>query len=215
MVMTRNLYKIIGLFISLVLPLFLVSFKIHCSGNQVVNLLLKEGIIWLFFIALLIIARYGEKDPILFNASNINFITIAGISVLIVLSMIAVSIIYRVLYALVLRSHPPHEELLDKLLKFPVWLKLLIVLRAGIIEETFFRAYGITRIQQLTNNKFLAFIIPLLFFAACHYSYGTLNHVTGALLLGIILSVYYLKTKSLLPNIIGHAFFDVLGLFIH
>ena len=208
----RNIYTYAGLVVALVLPVMLSLFKLTFCTNLIANLLIKECVIWTLFLIVLAIAKYGEQEPIEFTTNNMSMRSTIGRSIIIVLSIFVFGMFYGIIYLLVMKTHPPHESIVDQLKKFPLWLKLFVAIRAGIVEETLFRAYGMTRIKRLTNNNALAFIIPLLFFAVGHYSYGTLNHIVGAFFIGAILATYYLNSKNLIANIIAHFLFDLIAL---
>ena len=87
------------------------------------------------------------------------------------------------------------------------WAVLLTVIRAGIAEEVFYRGYAIERLQAITNSKWVAAVIPLIFFAAFHYRQG-LPGVILALVMGAILTALYLWKRDLIANIIAHFMID-------
>jgi uncharacterized protein len=213
--LTLKLYKYCGLFIALILPFIFLVIR-HSEGPVTQSGLIKgEILFWALFIMLLALAKYGEGEPIDFSGNSMKLIKTIGLSVLVLLSLILAGMIYRLFYRFVLKSEPPHEELTQAMSKYPVWLKTMLVIRAGVIEETFFRAYAITRIKQLTNSNLLAYTIPLLVFAIGHFAYGNLNHIIGAFILGLVLTVYFVRSKNLPANIIGHSLYDALGFILH
>jgi len=89
------------------------------------------------------------------------------------------------------------------------WVATLIALRAGFAEEIFYRGYAIERLQSLTGYKWLAVLVPLVIFAAAHYRQG-LGGIVAALILGGVLTIFYLKFRDLIANIIGHFLEDFL-----
>jgi membrane protease YdiL (CAAX protease family) len=58
--------------------------------------------------------------------------------------------------------------------KIPVWLETLMVLRAGIVEELFFRG-AIERLEAIGCGRVLAAGIPLSIFAITHWTRGPAN----------------------------------------
>ena len=205
-------YSYIGLFVVLVLPVLSVIFRPANYSLTNSHLLIGECIIWVLFLLVVVLAKYGEQQPLAFSGNGTSLLKSMVQSVIIIICMLLAGVVFSLFYRFVLKTQPPHETYFDKLLKLPFWLKLMLVIRAGVVEETFFRAYAISRIKQLTNNNFLAFSIPLIVFAACHYTNGGLNHVAGTFIIGIVLSVAYLKTKNLLANMMAHTLFDALFL---
>ena len=89
----------------------------------------------------------------------------------------------------------------------PVWLIFLIVVRAGVVEELFYRAYAIDRLERLGFGRIASSLIPLAIFAAAHWSGGLANSLI-ALSLGAIFTAFYLWRRDLVSNIFGHFLID-------
>jgi membrane protease YdiL (CAAX protease family) len=104
-------------------------------------------------------------------------------------------------------THSAASHLFDKL---PVWLILLVVVRAGVVEEFFYRAYSIDRLERLGFGRIAASLIPLAIFAAAHSSGGLVN-VLMALVLGTIFTAFYLWRRDLVSNIFGHFLIDFIA----
>src|SRR5215472_17874047 len=83
------------------------------------------------------------------------------------------------------------------------WVLLVTLVRAGFIEEFFYRGYAIERLQSLTGNKSLAAAIPLFFFAIFHYRQGWAGIII-ALLSGAVLTGVYLLRRNLWVTIVAH-----------
>jgi membrane protease YdiL (CAAX protease family) len=96
------------------------------------------------------------------------------------------------------------------LAKLPVWLVTLIVVRAGVLEELFYRGYAIERLEALGLNRFWAGTIPLVIFSVGHWTGGWANMVI-ALVLGAALTLFYLWRRDLVANIIGHFLVDFIS----
>ena len=92
-------------------------------------------------------------------------------------------------------------------LSVSMWATTLTVARAGIAEEVFYRGYAIERIEALTGNRWLAALLPLAAFAAFHYRQG-LAGVFLALVLGAILTGFYLWKRNLVANMLAHFLVD-------
>lgn len=98
-------------------------------------------------------------------------------------------------------------------MKLPVWLVLLVVLRAGVVEELFYRGYAIERLQRLGLNRWAAALIPLIIFGFAHGANGWGN-IAIALALGVVLTASYLWRGDLLANMIGHFLVDLIGVLL-
>ena len=83
----------------------------------------------------------------------------------------------------------------------------LTVIRAGFSEELFYRGYAIERLETLTGKKWLAAGIPLLAFALFHFSAGAAA-VLLALVLGAIITAFYLWKRDLMAVMFAHFLVD-------
>lgn len=84
---------------------------------------------------------------------------------------------------------------------------LLTVARAGLSEELFYRGFAFERIEWLSGNKWIAAAIVILGFGLFHYSQG-LAGIMLALVLGAILTGFYMWKRNLAATIIAHFLVD-------
>jgi len=206
-------YKWSGLFVALVLPLVVSIIFKRLGVNS--GSIPKEATMWCLLILLFLIVKYGEKESFVVLGFSQRPAKSLGYGLLILLSICLALAIYMGFYFLIFKTRPPQEKWVNELAATSIWMKLLIAIRAGVTEETFFRAYGISRLKQLTGNKYVAVLAPLVIFAGGHYSYGTFNHVAAAFVTGGVMTYYYLKRKNLVANIIAHTLLDATLLLIH
>ena len=85
------------------------------------------------------------------------------------------------------------------------------MIRSGIVEELFFRGYAIERLEAIGCGRVLSATIPLALFAATHWT-GGIENVILALVLGAVVTLFYLWRRALAANMIGHGLSDFLGL---
>jgi membrane protease YdiL (CAAX protease family) len=83
----------------------------------------------------------------------------------------------------------------------------LVTLRAGIVEELFYRGYAIERLESLTGSRAIAILAPLACFAAAHYRQG-IGGIVAAAVLGGLLTIVYLRRRDLVTNMTAHASAD-------
>ena len=95
--------------------------------------------------------------------------------------------------------------------KIPIWLNTLMVIRAGVVEELFFRGYAIERLEAVGCGRLVSAAIPLAIFAGTHWTGGVPN-VIIAFVLGGVVTLFYLWKRDLVANMIGHGLSDFLGL---
>lgn len=84
---------------------------------------------------------------------------------------------------------------------------LLTVLRAGVSEEILYRGFALQRLEALTGSKRVAASAVILAFALFHYSQGLAGMVL-ALVLGAILTGFYLWKRDLVACITAHFLVD-------
>jgi uncharacterized protein len=90
-----------------------------------------------------------------------------------------------------------------------LWVMSLMVLRAGIVEEICYRGYAIERLEKISGNWIVYFLLPLILFGLFHYKQG-LGGIIISFVAGVILAVLYIKRRDLKANIITHFLVDFL-----
>ena len=193
----------IGLFLSLFAFLVIRQTILYFAPTLTTSsAIVKETLLWMSAVALLIIIRRGERLPF----SSIGLGTSRWWKSILLGLVIAVvsAVVGGVLAALSGYGHGPGSAAFEKL---PLWLITLIVLRAGVVEELFYRGYAIERLQAVGLKPVWAAGIPLIIFAVGHWTGGVANIVI-ALALGAILTGFYLWRRDLVANMIGHGLVD-------
>ncbi len=89
----------------------------------------------------------------------------------------------------------------------PIWVWFIMVTRAGIAEELFYRGYAIERLTALTGSKWVAISIPIIIFSLGHFRQGP-GGILISFVAGSILTATYLWKKDLLANMICHFTID-------
>lgn len=165
----------------------------------------RETLNWVCAIGLVLIIRFGER-------LSFGSVGIGGNSIKSSLGWGAVIAVVCAVIAFVVAAltHYTGGSSGAALARLPLWLVTLIVLRAGVLEELFYRGYAIERLEALGLNRIWAATIPLLIFGVAHWTGGWANIVI-ALLLGAVLTLFYLWRRDLVANIIGHFFVDFIA----
>jgi membrane protease YdiL (CAAX protease family) len=91
--------------------------------------------------------------------------------------------------------------------KLPLWVVFLVVVRAGVVEELFYRGYAIERLQVLGLGRVPSWLIPLAIFSLAHWTGGAAN-ILIALVLGGILTAFFQWRRDLVANMFGHFLVD-------
>lgn len=164
--------------------------------------ILKEALIWASAAALLVIIRRGER----LSLRSIGLGTCRwwksiawGFVIAVVSAAVAGGLAYLTGY-----GHGPGSAAFEKL---PLWLITLIVIRAGVVEELFYRGYAIERLRLFGLGRFWSVIIPLVIFSLGHWSGGVAN-ILIAFAAGALLTGFYLWRRDLVANMTGHGLVD-------
>ncbi|MEY2541638.1 MAG: protease family protein [Verrucomicrobiota bacterium] len=193
----------IGLFLSIFAILIIRQAVSYFWPTLIFTAVLwKESLIWLCAIVLLVIIRRGERLP--FTSIGIGT---APLWKSILWGLVLAVICGAVGAAIAVLTHFNGGKTGEALDKLPVWLVTLIVIRAGVVEELFYRGYAIERLQALGLNRYWAAAVPLIIFSLGHWTGGWPNIVI-ALALGAVLSGFYLWRRDLVTNMIGHFMVD-------
>lgn len=90
----------------------------------------------------------------------------------------------------------------------PLWLTLLITLRAGIVEEFLFRFYPIGRLATATGSIALAVIVPGLVFIGLHAGGWGVMHLVPVTLATIVFTLLYLWKRDFWCSALAHFLVD-------
>ncbi len=193
----------LGLFVSLfAMVVIRQAFVFFVPEITFAGAIVKETLIWASAAALLVIIRRGEGLP--FRSIGLGtcrwWKSIAwGFVIAIVSAAVIGSLAYLTGY-----GHGPGSAAFEKL---PLWLITLIVIRAGVVEELFYRGYAIERLRMIGLGRFWSVTIPLVIFSIGHWSGGAAN-ILIAFAAGLILTGFYLWRRDLAANMIGHGLVD-------
>jgi len=193
----------IGLFLSLfVMVVIRYALVFFVPKITFASAIMKEALTWTSAGALLVIIRRGEH----LSLRSIGLGTarwwtsiLWGLVIAVVSAVAVGGLAYLTGY-----GHGPGSAAFEKL---PLWLITLIVFRAGVVEELFYRGYAIERLRMIGLGRFWSITIPLVVFSLGHLSGGAAN-VLIALAAGAILTGFYLWRRDLVANMIGHGLVD-------
>ena len=198
-----------GLFVSLFGMLVLRWLFAYLFPNPTVtHTVCKEAGTWLLAGALLWLIRRGERLPF----RSIGLGTTRWWKSILWAFVIAMASLF---IAGVVGHFTGYGQGPDSgpLSKLPLWLLCLIVVRAGVVEELFYRGYPIERLQLIGLGRFLAVAIPLIIFGLGHANHGASGAII-AFVVGGVLAFFYLWRRDLVANMVGHALVDVVGVIL-
>ena len=103
---------------------------------------------------------------------------------------------------------------MEGVMRFPLWYRVLAVIGAGVVEETLFRGFTVTRLFVLTGRLWLAATLALLGFSALHVPAWGWGFAVGGLVSGAAAMAFFVWRRDLLAMMVFHTFADAAGLII-
>ncbi len=163
------------------------------------------GLTWLAVILI-------EKQKwVLWEAPNQNWyfypLSVLGIFIGAVLVVLLLPIIFKWL------KLPMKQEAIASTVNFYCIDKFLMVfgcITAGVIEELFYRAYLMPRLEILVNQRWLMLILSIFWFGIAHVSFKkfSLVGIVTPLLIGAIFAIHYYLFQNLIVLIVVHFLID-------
>jgi len=194
----------VGLFVSLfgMLLIRTVILRTAADPRHPSVILIRELLYFAAAVSLLLLVKFWEKKPL----SSIGIGTAsAGKSLW--WGLLLGVICFAVAAVIALLTHYGHGEASKAMGRLPTWLLTVVVFRAGIVEEIFYRGYAMERLREVGLSRAGAFVLPLVIFGLGHYTGGGANIVI-ALVLGGILAAFYNWKRDLNANIFAHTLVD-------
>jgi membrane protease YdiL (CAAX protease family) len=200
-----------GLAAALILGLAPVAHWI-APGQAIAGMLAREAVWWASAAAILAWLRFGERLPL----SSIGFRRVTWKSLVFgLLAAIATTMVMAVFYAVVIpRLHlnaSAAQAEMQVILRMPLWFRVLLVLRAAVVEEILFRGYLIEKVHQLTGSLWLAVLCSVAVFTYAHLAGWGVAHLIPVFGAGLIFALLYAWRRDLPSNMVGHFITDALG----
>lgn len=196
-----------GLVIALFsLPVVVGVYNVRQIPLTVQNVLIRELIIFALAGVLLLFIKY--KEGLDWDSIGMQRPSAGNTALWVLITSIGVTLSFALAFGIInicgwsYGSADPSA--FDAL---PAWVLLVVIVRAGFIEELFYRGYAIERLQSLTGNRFLSALLPLLLFALFHYRTGPAG-ITIALLSGAVMTAVYVYKRNLWITITTHFLAD-------
>ena len=175
-------------------------------------LLSREAFWWMFAAAVLLWLTFVERLPL----RSIGFrwptwktflFALVGPAAVLFVMVVHMGVIVRVFHLDTTAVLAQQRMILSQ----PYWFRVLLVLRAAVVEEILFRGYMIEKVRQLTGSAVLAVAVSVLTFTFAHYAgWGAVQllPVFGA---GTVLALLYVWRRDLPSNMLAHFLTDGAG----
>jgi len=171
--------------------------------------LVREAIWWSLALAILLWLTFTERLPL--SSIGVRRPTWKSVAFA-VLAAIAVTAVMVIEFAVIIPLlHLSREAIIAKqqeILRTPYWYRVLLVLRAAVVEEIIYRGYMIEKIRQLTGSAALAVLVSITVFAFAHLRGWGPAHLLATGASGAILSLLYISRRDLPSNILAHFLTD-------
>ena len=191
-----------------VLALPLPGWLVHGEGLAAEGM--RELVFWALTLALLAYILLIERRPLSsIGLKPPNWKTIVfgvlGASVMVG----GMAFIYLVVFPAL--GFSANEAGTGTITAFPFWFRVLIIVRAAVFEEIYFRGFMIERLTNILGSRWGAAAISLVVFTAEHLSYWGWAHLIVAGFGGIVLTGLYLWRRDLGGNMVAHLLTDAIG----
>ncbi len=166
--------------------------------------------LFLFFLSLSLLWRKDIKETLDYIGlgslkTNILF-TFLGL-----ISIYVAAIILNIILAQF--NFNDSNKIVEIIQQLPEFILVFGVIFAPFSEELFFRAY-LTRRLEFKFLKYSGVLMSAILFSIVHLTYGSVYEFFGTLLIGLILAIIYVRSKSITPCILIHMIFNLTSLLI-
>jgi membrane protease YdiL (CAAX protease family) len=206
-----NITALCGLVVVLILPQLPIGRWI-APGDAISALLIRELVWWFYAAGVLAWLRFGEGLPV--SSIGLHRPTWKGLLYALAAAA-ALLAVFAVHYAVIvplfhLNAGAAGAER-NIILARPYWYRVLLVLRAAVVEEILFRGYLIEKVRHPTGSSLLAIAVSVAAFTYAHLAGWGLVHLIPVFGGGVIFAVLYVWKRDLSSNMIAHFITDAAG----
>ncbi len=169
---------------------------------------------WFFCLVLIAIVRFWEREPL----SSLGFKPLRkdnlsaglGLGGFIMVGLVIWKLVSSLLiqakatgsYGAAPSEFPPY---------FFLWYGPFALVTASFCEEIIYRGYATERLLRITDNRWLAALLPNFAFALMHWKDG-IEKVFFVGTVCLLFQIYYVRYRDLTMTIVAHFFIDSLAL---
>ena len=171
----------------------------------------REGIFWaltFLLIAYIVMIERRPLSSIGLNRPTWKSVVFGVIGAMVMIAGMAA--IYIVVFPAL--RFAMNESTMAALKSMPLWFRVILILRAAVFEEVYYRGFMIERLTELTRIRWIAALVSISAFTLAHLSDWGWAHLMIAGFGGIVLTVLYAFRRDLASNMIAHFVTDAVGL---
>ena len=182
------------------------------AGSGLASVAVAQSTMWFVLAAALACHVFGDRLPLLAvglvrpRIGSILFGLAIGASVYIGL--------YAIAFVLWKNGLFDAKAPAGQILQWPLWLRLFMLITAGVVEEALFRGFAIERLTALTGKRWLAATIALAAFVAAHVPFWGAGAIATPIVGGGFFTLVYLWRRDLIACMVAHLAVDSVGLLI-
>ncbi len=187
------------------------------SGSNVLdakNLFYSRILFWLGLLLILLYAVKVERSRLLIlPEQRLSLVT----WLLSLVGLFVACFIGMLIIQLLLHGANGHSDIQDRLVgifRHNIPLLVFTCITAGIAEELIFRGYLLPRLEQVFKNGHVAVFISSALFGLIHYKFGTIFHMAGPFVIGILYAYHYRKYRNIKILILSHFLWDMMALLV-
>lgn len=179
-------------------------------GDSLAALLQGEGIFWALTLLIVLYVLFVEKRPL----TSIGLVrptwkTFAFGLLGAVVMVVGAFLIYEYLFpALGLQ---PNQGQMTHVQRLPLWFQCMVLVRAPVFEEIFYRGFAVERLSEILRLRWLAALTSLIGFTFAHLSYWGWSTLIVVAFQGGVLTALYLWRRDLGANMVAHFTSDLVG----
>jgi membrane protease YdiL (CAAX protease family) len=200
-----------GLTIALVLPLLPLG-RWLASGDAIPALLLREAVWWSYAGIVVAWLLMVEGKPL--SSIGLRRPTWRTFAYALAAAMVVTGIMIAHFALIVPALHLNGAKAIDvraQIMRTPYWYRILLVLRAAVVEELLFRAYMMEKVRQLTGSWLAAIVVSVVAFTAAHFSGWGVVHLIPVFGAAIVFALLYRWRRDTPSNVMAHFMTDAAG----
>jgi membrane protease YdiL (CAAX protease family) len=183
------------------------------DSSSVSGALLAQVAMWVLFVAVVgIVIFWEQQPPESLWLKPLQWQTFAWASLLALFSIVVLFPLTEWVRTTV--GLPDYAIGMETTLASPIWLRVVAVLTAGIVEESLFRGFTVTRLLRLGWSVPIVIAVSSAGFAALHLPVWGSGPSLAFFVGGLATTTFFVWRRDLLAMILAHIAIDTWALVI-